>query len=703
MELGVPARLRPEPEGRAVGRGFGRTHPSFCEAFDARIEEDADGLGGVRSSPAITAGNGRVVATTNGRRQRRASRQRRQASGVGHAPARTPSAGRGTSPERRRRAAVGEEETRAMLGAAGGGPSTGGRMGRRGIRGGFSWLAEEGSFCCWRRGEATATLRRSGDDDGGKRTGADPTFGTPFKNHLRCRCLPPVQQVSYVAGLHGLVFQPFAVQQQRLPQTEYPLDGQQQRQLRRPGPYQEQQQQTSSATSTATRNNISERKSAWRFDTASLQSRMEEEPKELPFEESRSEEAAMESARRRKVLEFERERPVRFCVLGKDGAVYGFYLLINVDISVVFRRRQHGHFDTLHKRRSSYYCELTRNTPASALPLALKGRIFEVRFFAWCGRACARGGAGTTQKEDPGYVISLRSGKKTPITVRAGSDRITISRSPRRGLTKLAIDGAQHSHDEVRSENHTHKRAPDAGAKAQLERIIAPEARTTLTRCSRQSKLGTCHRWQKREPHSQDGTRQRVLKKMSNSGGDASNNFRSNFWIFQRNGHIQKSKSRSIVNEEFHDHQGFAIRSKFVPASLKTFHDDQSTRRYSQFKKRAGFIQPLFQSLCEVTLTGENEASQISAIIQKYIDLVYQKIRHSPLKRRPTQLVHGIYLNPNLQSHSSVEARFCYDCLFQSQCESAFPRGTRLHQRLQQHQQQQGRQRIYSNIVEDYK
>uniref|UniRef100_A0ABD2WZL3 Uncharacterized protein n=1 Tax=Trichogramma kaykai TaxID=54128 RepID=A0ABD2WZL3_9HYME len=40
------------------------------------------------------------------------------------------------------------------------------------------------------------------------------------------------------------------------------------------------------------------------------------------------------------------------------------------------------------------------------------GRIFEVRFFAWCGRARARGGAGTIQKEDPGYVISLRSGKK---------------------------------------------------------------------------------------------------------------------------------------------------------------------------------------------------------------------------------------------------------------------------------------------------
>ncbi|CAB0043862.1 unnamed protein product [Trichogramma brassicae] len=109
-------------------------------------------------------------------------------------------------------------------------------------------------------------------------------------------------------------------------------------------------------------------------------------------------------------------------------------------------------------------------------------RIFKVRFFAWCGQACARGGAATTQKEDPGYVISLRSGKKTPITGRAGSDRITISRSPRRGLTRLAIDGAQHSHDDIRSENHTHKRAPDAGAKAQQERMMAPEARTTLTR-----------------------------------------------------------------------------------------------------------------------------------------------------------------------------------------------------------------------------
>ncbi|CAB0035211.1 unnamed protein product [Trichogramma brassicae] len=127
-------------------------------------------------------------------------------------------------------------------------------------------------------------------------------------------------------------------------------------------------------------------------------------------------------------------------------------------------------------------------------------RIFEVRFFAWCGRACARGGAGTTQKEDPGYVISLRSGKKTPITVRAGSDRITISRSPRRGLTRLAIDGAQHSHDEFRSENHTHKRAPDAGAKAQQERMMAPERENHTHKMTTERKCSTSLRTKVQSP-----------------------------------------------------------------------------------------------------------------------------------------------------------------------------------------------------------
>uniref|UniRef100_A0ABD2X2F7 Uncharacterized protein n=1 Tax=Trichogramma kaykai TaxID=54128 RepID=A0ABD2X2F7_9HYME len=56
-----------------------------------------------------------------------------------------------------------------------------------------------------------------------------------------------------------------------------------------------------------------------------------------------------------------------------------------------------------------------------------------------------------------------------------------------------------HSQDDNRKRRSTHR--------------VAPEARTTLTRCSRQSKLGTCHRQQKREPHPQDGTRQRVIRR----------------------------------------------------------------------------------------------------------------------------------------------------------------------------------------------
>ncbi|CAB0038346.1 unnamed protein product [Trichogramma brassicae] len=85
------------------------------------------------------------------------------------------------------------------------------------------------------------------------------------------------------------------------------------------------------------------------------------------------------------------------------------------------------------------------------------------------------------------YIQTVSSsripGRKSRASTRVDAERnVHYARSPRRGLTKLAIDGAQHSHDEVRSENHTHKRAPDAGAKAQQERMMAPEARTTLTR-----------------------------------------------------------------------------------------------------------------------------------------------------------------------------------------------------------------------------
>uniref|UniRef100_A0ABD2W5M8 Uncharacterized protein n=1 Tax=Trichogramma kaykai TaxID=54128 RepID=A0ABD2W5M8_9HYME len=44
-------------------------------------------------------------------------------------------------------------------------------------------------------------------------------------------------------------------------------------------------------------------------------------------------------------------------------------------------------------------------------------------------------------------------------------------------------------------------RGPRRQQKRRSTHRVAPEARTTLTRCSRQSKLGTCHRRQKREPH----------------------------------------------------------------------------------------------------------------------------------------------------------------------------------------------------------
>ncbi|CAB0044251.1 unnamed protein product, partial [Trichogramma brassicae] len=186
-----------------------------------------------------------------------------------------------------------------------------------------------------------------------------------------------------------------------------------------------------------------------------------------------------------------RHGAIRTWLAWKDSYLYGYLLARRSRCG--FRRKPRGQFFFknvfhcvfFHKDRRIILSKKGVKTRAlfekgvGSIPTR---RIFEVRFFAWCGRACARGGSGYHSKEDPGYVISLRSGKKTPITVRAGSDRITISRSPRRGLTKLAIDGAQHSHDEVRSENHPHKRAPDAGAKAQLERMMAPEARTTLTR-----------------------------------------------------------------------------------------------------------------------------------------------------------------------------------------------------------------------------
>ncbi|CAB0041009.1 unnamed protein product [Trichogramma brassicae] len=171
--------------------------------------------------------------------RRRASRQRRQASGVGTRQ-RTPSPGEGRRPNGGGEPLL-EEETRAMLEQLVAARQTvveewDGEAFEEVFRG-----SPEEEVLLLEEGEATATLRRSGETTEESARVPTPPLA-PVQEPSALPLPPPVQQVSYVAGLHGLVFQPFAVQQQRLPQTEYPLDGQQQRQLRRPGPYQEQQQ-----------------------------------------------------------------------------------------------------------------------------------------------------------------------------------------------------------------------------------------------------------------------------------------------------------------------------------------------------------------------------------------------------------------------------------------------------------------------------
>ncbi|CAB0034712.1 unnamed protein product [Trichogramma brassicae] len=91
-------------------------------------------------------------------------------------------------------------------------------------------------------GEATATLRRSEEAVEGSARVPPPPLA-PVQEPCALPVPPAVQQVSYVAGLHGLVFQPFVEQQQRLPQAGSLFKGQQQRRLRRPNGQQEEQQQ----------------------------------------------------------------------------------------------------------------------------------------------------------------------------------------------------------------------------------------------------------------------------------------------------------------------------------------------------------------------------------------------------------------------------------------------------------------------------
>ncbi|CAB0028260.1 unnamed protein product [Trichogramma brassicae] len=156
----------------AVVEVFGRTNTSFCEPFDARIG-GRDGLGGA-VQPAITAGNG-GVATTNGRRQIRASRQRRQASGVGtrqrpHRRARDVAPNGGGEP----RLEEGHGPMLELLVAA---RQPVEEWDGRGIRGGFSLARLKRKVFCWRRGGGRYASR-SGETTEESATGADPTFGT---------------------------------------------------------------------------------------------------------------------------------------------------------------------------------------------------------------------------------------------------------------------------------------------------------------------------------------------------------------------------------------------------------------------------------------------------------------------------------------------------------------------------------------------
>ncbi|CAB0029477.1 unnamed protein product [Trichogramma brassicae] len=160
--------------------------------------------------------------TTNGRRQKKSfpsasTGQRRWSKGQ-----RTPIAGRGTSPERRRRAAVGGGDT-GNAGAAGGGPSPVERMGRRGIRGGFSWLALKRKFCCWRRGRRRqTTLRRSGETTEESARVPTPPLAPVQEPSALAVASHPVQQVSYVGTAWSWCSSRSPVQQQRPATEEYP-------------------------------------------------------------------------------------------------------------------------------------------------------------------------------------------------------------------------------------------------------------------------------------------------------------------------------------------------------------------------------------------------------------------------------------------------------------------------------------------------
>ncbi|CAB0034785.1 unnamed protein product, partial [Trichogramma brassicae] len=255
MELGVPARLRPEPEGRAVVEVSGELIPVFARPSMHASEDAMDWEGSVQ--PGNYSWQRPAWQQRTDADRRRASRQRRQASGVGTRQ-RTPSPGEGRRPNGGGEPLL-EEETRAMLEQLVAARQPVEEWDGEAFEEVFRGSPEE-EVLLLEEGEATATLRRSGETTEESARVPTPPLA-PVQEPSALPLPPPVQQVSYVAGLHGLVFQPFAVQQQRLPQRVSPRRA-------TTAPASPPGALPRAATNIVSyldgnRNNISERKSAW--------------------------------------------------------------------------------------------------------------------------------------------------------------------------------------------------------------------------------------------------------------------------------------------------------------------------------------------------------------------------------------------------------------------------------------------------------
>ncbi|CAB0032951.1 unnamed protein product [Trichogramma brassicae] len=195
MELGVPARLRPEPEGRAVVEVSGELIPVFARPSMHASEDAMDWEESVQ--PGNYSWQRPAWQQRTDADRRRASRQRRQASGVGTRQ-RTPSPGEGRRPNGGGEPLL-EEETRAMLEqlvAAARQPveEWDGEAFEEVFRG-----SPEEEVLLLEEGEATATLRRSGETTEESARVPTPPLA-PVQEPSALPLPPPVQQVSYVAG-----------------------------------------------------------------------------------------------------------------------------------------------------------------------------------------------------------------------------------------------------------------------------------------------------------------------------------------------------------------------------------------------------------------------------------------------------------------------------------------------------------------------